>query len=366
MQFFEKDTRTAIEAQAHAQFIAWGPMVFQAARALRNLGILDHVGRSRTEGITLESLVEKTGVSTYGVRVLLEAGLGIGLVSVRDGKFTLTKTGYFILRDEMTQVQMDFVQDVCYQGMFSLEDSIRTGRPEGLKALGPWKTVYEGLASLPEPIRKSWFAFDHFFSDRAFPAALPLVYDGRVKRLLDIGGNTGKWAIASTRFAPDIHVTIADLPGQLADAEKAVRDAGLEDRVGFVNIDLLDPNSEIPGDFDAIWMSQFLDCFSEAEIGSILRRCHEALPDDGVVFILEDYWDRQKYETAAFCLQQTSLYFTAIANGNSQMYDSRVFDAVVRDAGFEIAEIHDEVGLGHTLYRCVKSGLAGRDNGGRS
>lgn len=366
MHFFENDTRTALEAQAHAQFIAYGPMVFQAARALRNLGILDHVGQARSQGITLESLVEKTGISTYGVRVLLEAGLGIGLVTVREGKYTLTKTGYFILRDEMTRIGMDFVQDVCYQGMFALEDSIRTGRPEGLRALGPWKTVYEGLASLPEHIRKSWFAFDHFFSDRAFPAALPLVYDGRVKRLLDIGGNTGKWAIASTRFSPEVHVTIADLPGQLADAEKAVHAAGLEDRVGFVTIDLLDANSKIPGDYDAIWMSQFLDCFSESEIESILRRCHAALPDDGVVFILEDFWDRQKYETASFCLQQTSLYFTAIANGNSQMYDSRVFDAVVRAAGFEIAEVHDDVGLGHTLYRCVKSGRSGHDNPDRS
>lgn len=43
---------------------------------------------------------------------------------------------------------------------------------------------------------------------------------------------------------------------------------------------------------------------------------------DSTLYILELFWDRQPNETAAFCLQQTSLYFTCIANGNSQMYHS--------------------------------------------
>jgi len=72
------------------------------------------------------------------------------------------------------------------------------------------------------------------------------------------------------------------------------------------------------------------------------------------VFILEPFWDRQRFEIAAFCLQQTSLYFTALANGNSQMYSAATFLACVEEAGFEIAEQIDNIGLSQTLLKCSK------------
>ena len=82
----------------------------------------------------------------------------------------------------------------------TLDKSIETGKPVGLKEFGEWDTIYEGLSSLPTQVQKSWFAFDHFFSDLAFPPALSKVYNGSIKKILDIGGNTGKWAIASARL----------------------------------------------------------------------------------------------------------------------------------------------------------------------
>ena len=111
---------------------------------------------------------------------------------------------------------------------------------------------------------------------------------------------------------------------------------------------------ELPAGMDLIWMSQFLDCFSEDEIVSILTRCHEALDANGKVYIMETFWDRQRFKTAAFSLQMTSLYFTNIANGNSQMYDSAVFNKLIDKAGFKIVSETDEVGISHTLQVCVK------------
>ena len=48
----------------------------------------------------------------------------------------------------------------------------------------------------------------------------------------------------------------------------------------------------------------------------------------------------------------TSLYFTSMANGNSQMYDSKVFFPLVEKSGLEIAEVIDDIGLSHTLLKC--------------
>ncbi len=354
MKFFSKDKKSAFEAKETAQWIAFGPVIFQAARVLRNSGILNEIEASGQKGFTIAEIADKVKLPLYGVRVLLESGLGMGLVLVNDNKYTLAKTGHFILHDPLTRTNMDFIHDVNYKGMFALDKSIETGKAVGLKEFGDWTTIYEGLSQLPAHIQESWFSFDHFFSDDAFPRVLPKVYKDGVKKLLDVGGNTGKWAIASANFSPDIEVTIMDLPGQLNVARKRVADLGLSDRIGFSPVNILDEQAQFPQGYDAVWMSQFLDCFSETEIVSILKRCYHALKDDGCVYILEPFWDRQRFEIAAFCLQQTSLYFTALANGNSQMYSAETFLACVEKAGFQITEQTDNIGLSQTLLTCTK------------
>lgn len=354
MNFFTKNKKSAFEAKDAAQFIAFGPVIFQTARVLRNTGILAAVEESGSEGLTIEAIAAKVKLPEYGVRVLLESGLSIGLVLLNDKKFTLGKTGFFILHDPLTKINMDFVHDVNYKGLFYLDESIITGKPVGLKEFGEWKTIYEGLEHLPPQVQESWFAFDHFFSDDVFHKVLPLVYKNGTRKILDIGGNTGKWAIASANHSPDIHITIMDLPGQVNMAKAKIDELGLQDRIAYLPVNILDESVKFPHGFDAIWMSQFLDCFSEPQIVSILKRCYEALDDNGRLFILEPFWDKQKYETAAFCLQQTSIYFTALANGNSQMYSSEIFFACIEAAGFVICDEIDHIGLSQTLITCKK------------
>jgi hypothetical protein len=354
MNFFKHDSRSAFDAKAEAQRIAFAPMVFQASRILRDSEILELVQKSGATGMTLDEIASKINLPRYGIKVLLEAGLGIGLFCLNENHFTLTKLGYFMLRDEMTRINMDVVHEICYRGLFDLDKSIEQGKPVGLKTLGNWKTFYEGLSALTPKARESWLAFDHYYSDAAFPAALKIVFADKPKRLLDVGGNTGKWAVQCAKFDADVKITIADLPQQLELARKTIRENNLEDRVDFFATDLLDESKPLPEKCDAIWMSQFLDCFSEAEIISILKRAAQAMTADSTLYILELFWDRQPNETAAFCLQQTSLYFTCIANGNSQMYHSSDILRCIAASGLKLIEDRDQVGLYHTLLKCRK------------
>lgn len=354
MEFFSTDNRTALEAKEYAQWIAFAPFVFQASRILRDSGVLEKVSQSRREGISMDDLEKKLKLSHYGLRVLLEAGLGIGLLTIQNSKFHITKAGYFILNDEMTKANMDFSQDVCYLGLNHLEASIQSGKPEGLKVFGDWSTIYEGLSRLPGKAKESWFRFDHYYSDNAFDAVLPLVMKQQPKKLMDIGGNTGKWSIACVNFNPDVHMTIVDLPGQTAMAKENIASKGLSNRVTFHEANVLLESTQLPKGYDGIWMSQFLDCFSDEQIISILKRCADALDETGYVYILETFWDRQRFEASAFSLQMTSLYFTAMANGNSQMYDSKVFLKLIEQAGLQVIEQNDDIGISHTFLKCKK------------
>lgn len=354
MNLYRKDTATALEAKFKAQQIAFGPMMFQAARALRDLGILAALEKRGETGATAAMLTEELELSEYGIKVLCEAGLGMGMLLWReeDRHFSIAKVGSFILHDELTRANMDFVQDINYLGFYHLQDAVRTGRPAGLKALGDWPTIYEGLSSLGSRARRSWMAFDHYYSDSAFVSALPVVFGRPVQRLLDVGGNTGRWAERCLRHDGNVHVTIADLPGQLHMAEQQLSEAGLAERVQFHAVNLLDPSSTLPLGHDVIWMSQFLDCFSPPEIVSILERAAAVMESDTDLYILEAYWDRQAYEAAAFCLQQTSLYFTCMANGNSQMYHSDDLKQCIEQAGLVLMEEVENLGVSHTLFRC--------------
>jgi cyclopropane fatty-acyl-phospholipid synthase-like methyltransferase len=135
-------------------------------------------------------------------------------------------------------------------------------------------------------------------------------------------------------------------------ARATIRENGLEDRVDFFAVDMLDEAQSLPPGYDAVWMSQFLDCFSEGQIVSILRRAARALAPGGNVHILELFWDRQPNATAAFCLQQTSLYFTCIANGNSQMYRSSDLLRCLTQAGLTLTAERDQIGQYHTWLKC--------------
>ena len=355
VNYFRNDPKTAYEALSEAQRIAFAPIVFQACRVLRNSGVLELIRRSGSAGMTLGEAAAGIDLPRYGIKVLLESGLGIGLFTLNDSRFALTKLGFTMLRDPMTRVNMDVVHDVCYRGMFELDKAVQEGRPAGLKTLGDWKTVYEGLSFLTPQARESWLAFDHYYSDMAFSAALPLVFADHPQRLLDLGGNTGKWAVQCAGFDPDARITVADLPQQLEFARETIRKNKLEHRVDFLAIDVLDQSSSFPEGYDAIWMSQFLDCFAQSEITSILRRVARSLTAGGTLYILELFWDRQPNEIAAFCLQQTSLYFACIANGNSQMYHSADVLGCLRDSGLELLEERDQIGPYHTLLKCRRA-----------
>ena len=349
---YTKEQLSARDAQRLAEYIAFGPVIFQVSRLMVKFGILEML-RNSDKGMTVEEVTKATELSEYAVKCLLEASLTIGTVLVNkdDDRYQLSKTGWFLLNDPATRVNIDFNHDVNYLGFFHLEEALKEGKPAGLKALGDWPTIYEGLSQLKPQVQRSWFNFDHFYSDSSFDQALEIVFAQKPRTLLDVGGNTGRWAMRCVNHDEEVEVTILDLPQQIDMMKRATRGLPGAQRIHGIGMNLLDPNNQFPTDqhYDAIWMSQFLDCFSEEEVVSILTRATKIMDKDSRLYIMETLWDRQKYEPAAFCLTQISLYFTAMANGNSKMFHSDDLIRLIHQAGLEVEAIHDYLGQGHSI-----------------
>lgn len=348
------EEKAAMQAAFDAQRIALAPIIFQAARLLRDTGILSALRACRA-GLTVEEIAGEVDLSRYAVLVLLETGLAAEAVRREEERYFLTTTGFYLLTDEATRINMDVVQECCYQAAFYLEDSIRRGAPIGLqKIFGDWETIYPALPSFPDAARESWLEWDHYYSDSAFPKALPIVLESNPRSLLDVGGNTGKWAMQCVTHRDDIAVTILDLPEVVVLADENIRERGLQGRIKTIGIDLLDATKPFPEGFDAIWMSQLLVCFSEAEISGLLERAAAAMDTDAKLYILDNFWDRQTFDIGTFCLQTFSLYFTFLANGRSRMYKASDITKLVETAGMRVDHITDNLGVCSSLMSCSR------------
>lgn len=350
------DSESALDAKANALRLAFAPFLFHAVCALLDFGIVRLAWAKREHGVSRAEVAEQASISPYAATVLLEAGLAARVFSLEGDRFFVTRSGYFLLDDEMTQVNIAFARDVCYGPLRRLGESLKDGRPRGLPelaaGLGDADSLYAAFDRLPAGVRQSWLAFDHFYSGLTRRPVLDLVFGTRIERLLDVGANDGRFAEACLRHDPLVEVTLVDHPVQIEVARARLAAAGLLGRASFVATDLaLGP--ELSAEFDVVWLSQVLDCLPEADVVRLLVRLRGSLAPGGRVFILEPCWDLQPQRAGQDALVLLSLYFACAANGNSRIYDSGTLLRMLNEAGLSVVMRRDGLGVGHSLFECV-------------
>jgi len=351
--FTQNDTKTALEAQYEAQKIAFAPVIFQVAKTMRDMGILETLYEHEKSGLRVDEIAQKVELGNYSIKILLESALSADIVKVdQQQKYRITKTGYFLFKDKMTRINMNYNHYVNYQGLYYLDEAIREEKAAGLQVFGDWQTIYPALSSLPDDAQKSWFAFDHFYSDSAFAEAIEILQKAKPKKILDIGGNTGKFSILLAKSDPDLKITIVDLPEQITLAKESIQKEKLEARIDYLPLDILDRNERLPEGYDIIWMSQFLDCFRSEDVVSLLRRTKKAMGENTRLYIMEPLWDRQRFETSAYCIINTSPYFTAMANGYSKMFNAPDLIELIEQASLEVVEQIDQIGICQSILIC--------------
>lgn len=339
---------SSVEALAKAQEIVFAPFTFQVVAAMIDLGIMDYLKNNLS---SVNEIIIDCKVSKYCAKTLLEAALMVGIVSCEDDKYKLTILGETFLDNEMTRVNFNFMKDVCYLGASELKNSFVNNEPEGLKKfIANSQTIYPLLSKLPAQIQKSWYEFDHYYSDTCFDEVLKIIFKHSPKEIFDIGGNTGKFEKACLAYNRDCKVTMLDLPENLDKAKENIN----SQRCSYVGINVVDKAAIFPQISGAVLMSQFLDCFSEEQIISILSNIAKSSKDDTRIYILEPFIDNQNFKGAAYSLVHISLYFTCMANGTSKMYSEKDMREFISKAGLKIAEkytigIHD-----YTLLECIK------------
>jgi predicted O-methyltransferase YrrM len=112
---------------------------------------------------------------------------------------------------------------------------------------------------------------------------LPAIPLAGVKRVLDLGGGPGTYAMAFA--AQGLDVTLMDYPETLKIARKVIGEAGLRGKVRLRPGDFT--RDDMGSGYDLILVSQILHAYGAGECLSLLRRCRKALAAGGRVVVHE-------------------------------------------------------------------------------
>ena len=105
------------------------------------------------------------------------------------------------------------------------------------------------------------------------------------RRLLDVGGNGGGYALALLEAHPSLKATIFDLPGVRPLAEERIGARGLGERCQFVEGSFFEDS--LPKGHDVLLLANILHDWETAECRRILAACHEAIEPGGTIVVVE-------------------------------------------------------------------------------
>ena len=246
----------------------------RAIMAGASLGIFDALAEKQD---TAEGLARRLKLDDRGTDILLVALHALGYVEDRDGLYrNAPAVEKFILRDSPQSVRayIETFNEDMWNEFSHVHEAVRTGETTGLHSRDPddpyWERYMRGLFDLTR------LAGDDVA--KLIPARSP-------KRMLDLAGGHGGYAMAMCRRHEGLEVTIAELEGAARIARKIVREQGMSDRIDFLVGDMFE--IELGSGYDVVTAFQILHHFDEDRNVELLTLAREALREGGTVAVLE-------------------------------------------------------------------------------
>jgi len=165
-------------------------------------------------------------------------------------------------------------------GWSQLDQVVKNGVPLGISSSG----------TNDETIRECFLMGMHNMASQAAPLVAPAIDLRGRRRLLDLGGGPGTYAINFCKHNPELQAVVYDLPTTRTFAERNVERFGLSDRISFVPGNIT--QDHIGSGFDVVWISQLLHSEGPQSAEAILKKAARALVPGGLMvvqeFILDD------------------------------------------------------------------------------
>ena len=220
-------------------------------------------------------LSKRLRVSARGLHILCRNLASVGLLVPTLGRYrTSTMVRRYLQKgsadyrsDYLALIQRQWAEWSC------LTNVIRTGTP-----------LDDDRPETPEYRRSFTWAMHHRSQEPAEQVADQIAIKS-ARRLLDLGGGPGTYALAFLKKNLKLHATVMDRPAALEVAETLAQQHSLESRLSCHPGDFV--NDKIPGSFDIIWYSNVLHIYSPLENLKVFRKVRRALKPGGR-FLIQD------------------------------------------------------------------------------
>ena len=297
----------------------------QTLAACIRLGLLERLAAGPA---VTRTLAEDTALSEASLERLLAAGATLGLVSrAGPSRWALGPQGATLLGNpglvRMVEHHVHLYAD--------LADCVGLLRREGgggeLARYWPYAT-----ATLPADADADRVRAYSELMNASQPGVAADVLDAypvaRHRRLLDVGGGQGAFLTAAGARAPDLELSLFDLPAVTRIAAEALKRAGLADRASVFSGDFLaDP---LPRGADLITLIRILHDHDDAGALRLLRAARAALPADGALLVAEPMSAAPRPDRVA----DVYFAFYLLAMGRGRARSPNELFALLRSAGF--------------------------------
>jgi SAM-dependent methyltransferase len=222
-----------------------------------------------------DDLKRKLGADARAVTMLCNALAAMGLLKKEGGMFRNTKPA----RQYLVKSSPDYIGYIIthfyhtVESWWHLPQAIRTGLQIS--------SVYEKT----EDERASFLLGMHNLASALAPKIADILDLGSAGTLLDLGGGPGTYAVNFCLKNPNLQACVFDLSESRLYAQRTIALAGLSDRITFIPGNYV--TEDIPGTYDAVWLSQILHAEGPADCQKLISKAAAVLNPGGAIFIHE-------------------------------------------------------------------------------
>ncbi|WP_298272182.1 methyltransferase [Geobacter sp.] len=276
------------------------------------------------EALSASVLAARLAYAERGLAMLLNALTAMGLLEKDGERYGATPfAARFLARSSP-----DYLGHIILHhhnlmaGWNRLDEAVRSGGP-----------VRGQLSRTDDAAARESFEMGMFnLAMLVAPRIVPRIDLSGRRRLLDLGGGPGTYAIHFCRHNPGLTAVVYDLPSTRPFAEKTIARFGLMDRIEFRDGDFI--TGDIEGRYDVAWLSQILHAEGPEGCAVILGKTAAALEPGGMLLVQEFILDDTKNAPLFPALFSLNML---VGTEAGRSYSEGELVAMLEQAGFENA-----------------------------
>ncbi|MFC1895929.1 methyltransferase [Thermodesulfobacteriota bacterium] len=280
------------------------------------LGVFTVIGDEATSG---EVVAKRCGADPRGTTLLLNALSAMQLLSKKGNTYsTVPAARLFLSKDSGQYIgHMIMHHHHLSSSWVRLHEAVVTGRPLRKRA-----------STEDDHARESFLMAMSAIGMLAAPQIAKILDLPLRRRLLDLGGGPGTYAIHFCMAHENLEAVVFDLPTTEAFARKTIEGFGMGERVRFQAGDYLE--DDLGAGYDVVWLSQILHGEGPEACQLIIEKAVSALEPGGAIFVHECLLD----ETMA-CPLQPALFSLNMLLGTprGRSYSEGHIERMMRRAG---------------------------------